>query len=203
MQKQDHGWTWEQTPVSRLNQAGREAWLKGLIHGVSGNMSLCQNGLMYITSSGTCKGRLQDLDVIRMDMDSATPLDQGRASSEAGMHRAVYALLPQARAIVHVHPTYVLALEQSGIDLLSSDLDLYEAAQIRSQLAAVPALPPGSGELAQAVAEAAQKCPAVYMAKHGLTCWGESLEAALNLAEELEGLAKVQFLSGCMQGRKK
>ncbi len=202
MEKQNHGWTQEQSPASRLIQAGREAWLKGLIHGVSGNMSLCQNGLMYITSSGTCKGRLQALDVIRMDMDNGHPLDPGRVSAEAGMHRAVYAQLPQARAIVHVHPTYVLALEQSGVDLLASDLDLYEAAQIRSQLAAVPALPPGSSELARAVAEAAEKCPAVYMSKHGLTCWGESLEAALNLAEDVEGLAKVQFLSALISGRK-
>ncbi|MFO7801374.1 MAG: class II aldolase/adducin family protein [Desulfovermiculus sp.] len=201
MEKQDHGWTREQSPTSRLIQAGREAWLKGLIHGVSGNMSICQNGLMYITRSGTCKGRLQAADVIRMDVDSGAPLDPGRVSSEVGMHRAVYVHLSPARAIVHVHPTYVLALEQSGVEPLSSDIDLYEAAQIRSQLAAVPALLPGSSELARAVAEAAGKCPAVYMTKHGLTCWGESLEAALNLAEDVEGLAKVQFLSG-IHGRK-
>jgi L-fuculose-phosphate aldolase len=89
---------------------------------------------------------------------------------------------------------YLLALDQTGVELL--DVDLFEAEQIRKELRHVPALPPGSEELAQAVAEAAASGRAIFMARHGLTCWGEDLDHALNLAEEIEILARIQVLSG-------
>ena len=111
-----------------------------------------------------------------------------------------YAAQPRARAIIHVHPVFLLALEQAGADIL--ELDLYEAAQIRKEFVQAPPLPPGSDDLAQAVAEASIHARAVHMAKHGLTCWGESLEHALNLAEEVEALAKIQFQAGLKSWRR-
>lgn len=181
-------------PVADLIQAGREAWLKGLVSGKSGNFSLRCRDKMFITCSGVCKGRLQPRDVIRVDVHSKLALDPGQMSSEARMHLAVYTAYPKARAIVHVHPVFLLALEQAGAELL--DLDLFEAAGIQRELAYVPALAPESDDLARAVAEAAGAGRAVHMARHGLVCWGERLEQALNLAEEVEALAKIQLLSG-------
>jgi L-fuculose-phosphate aldolase len=186
-------------PVLDLIRVGREAWIKGLVSGMSGNLSFRCAGHMLITCSGLCKGRLQRQDVIRVDLESQTALDPGRMSSEAGMHQAVYTLCPQAQAIVHVHPVYLLVLDQTGAELL--DVDLFEAEQIRKELIHVPALPPGSEELAQAVAEAAASGRAVFMAKHGLTCWGEDLDQAVNLAEELEVLARIQVVSDVRRGK--
>lgn len=181
-------------PVAELILAGREAWLKGLVSGFSGNFSLRCREKIFITCSGVCKGRLQPRDVIRVDVNSKAALDPGRISSEAAMHLAVYTAHPKARAIVHVHPVFLLALEQAGAELLN--LDLFEAASIQRELAYVPALAPGSDDLARAVAEAAGAGRAVHMARHGLVCWGAELGQALNLAEEVEALAKIQLLSG-------
>jgi L-fuculose-phosphate aldolase len=99
-----------------------------------------------------------------------------------------------------VHPVYLLVLDQTGARLL--DLDLFEAEQIRKELTRTPALPPGSEELAQAVAEAAVSGRAVFMARHGLTCWGEDLDQAINLAEELEALAKIQVVSDVLREKR-
>lgn len=188
------GFVWEGNPVSDVVRAGREAWLKGLVHGQSGNFSLCRSGRMYISRSGVCKGRMQSGDVLRVELEGQKVLDPGPVSSESKMHLALYAAQPQARAIIHVHPVFLLALEQAGADLL--ELDLYEATQIRKEFVQAPPLPPGSEDLALAVAEASIRARAVHMAKHGLTCWGESLEQALNLAEEVEALAKIQLYAG-------
>ncbi|MFP4427734.1 MAG: class II aldolase/adducin family protein [Desulfovermiculus sp.] len=181
-------------PVADLIQAGREAWLKGLVSGKSGNFSLRCREKIFITCSGICKGRLQPRDVIRVDVHSKSALDPGRVSSETAMHMAVYTAHPKAQAIVHVHPVFLLALEQAGAELLN--LDLFEAAAVQRELVHVPALTPGSDDLARAVAEAAGAGRVVHMARHGLVCWGEMLEQALNLAEEVEALAKIQLLTG-------
>ncbi|MDZ7758898.1 MAG: class II aldolase/adducin family protein [Desulfovermiculus sp.] len=185
---------WGLDPVTDLIRAGREAWFKGLVNGHSGNVSLSYMGRMYISCSGVCKGRLQVGDVLRVDMDSHEVLDPGSVSSESKMHLAVYAARTQARAVVHVHPVFLLALAQTGADILK--MDLFEAAQIGKEYVRVPPLPPGSQDLAQAVADASTRGRAVHMAKHGLTCWGENLEQALSLAEEVEALAKIQFFAG-------
>lgn len=190
IQRQDHG----SDPVADLIQAGREAWLKGLVSGKSGNFSLRCRDTIFITCSGVCKGRLAPRDVIRLDVHSKKALDPGRMSSETPMHLAVYTAHPRARAIVHVHPVFLLALDQSGAELLN--LDLFEAVAVQRELVHVPALSPGSDDLARAVAEAARAGRAVYMARHGLVCWGEELEQTLSLAEEVEALAKIQLLSG-------
>ena len=191
--------SWGVDPGSEVIRAGREAWLKGLVHGFSGNVSLEHMGRMYITRSGVCKGRLQTGDVLRVDMGSYEVLDPGPVSSESRMHLAVYAASGQARAIVHVHPVFLLALELAGAEILH--VDLYEAAQMGREYVRIPPLPPGSEDLARAVAEASTRGRAVHMAQHGLTCWGENLEQALSLAEEVEALAKIQFLAGLGLGR--
>lgn len=194
------GFVWEGDPVSDVVRAGREAWIKGLVHGQSGNFSLCRSGRMYISRSGVCKGRMHSADVLRVELEGQKILDPGPVSSESKMHLALYAAQPRARAIIHVHPVFLLALEQAGAEIL--ELDLYEAAQIRKELVQAPPLPPGSDDLAQAVAEASIRARAVHMAKHGLTCWGESLEQALNLAEEVEALAKIQLHASLRSWRK-
>ena len=184
----------ENDPVEDLIRAGRELWIRGLVSGISGNLSLGSREHIFITCSGACKGRLQAADIIRIKRDTAAPIDPGRVSSEAKMHLAVYAARPEAGAVVHVHPPHLLALDQAGARLL--DMDLFEAAQVRRQLDTVPPLPPGSEELAQAVGDAAREARAVCMSKHGLTCWAEALDQALSLAEEVEALAKIQLLTG-------
>ena len=74
-------------------------------------------------------------------------------------------------------------------------LPLFEAEVWRAKLGFAPALPPGTTELADAVALAASGKDAVWMAGHGLCCLGRTLAEALCLAEELEHLATLQILA--------
>ena len=190
------------TPFHALRQACRAAWQRGLLSGFNGNMSLRDGDCCHITCSGAAKGFLRPLDLACVSLsgelrDYIGPGSNGpggRPSSEMPMHLAVYAAVPETRAIVHCHPRHLLALElRAGLeDFLC--LPLFEADMLRARLAVVPALPPGSRELAEAVGEASRHADAVWMSRHGLTCRAETLLAAVALAEEMDHLAAVQLL---------
>ena len=123
------------------------------------------------------------------DTEGAVP------SSELDMHLALYRARPDARAIAHTHPGRLLALSLRVAEEDFLRLPLFEAKKLRAALAFVPALPPGTRELALAAAGAAGRAEirALWLHGHGLVCLGASLVQAFALAEELEHLALVQL----------
>ena len=185
-----------------LTQLCRDAWQVGLLRGFNGNASVrLPDDTMLITRSGCAKGRLREGDACVQAPDGAL-LHGGPASSEGRMHLAIYAALPQTRAVLHTHPPRLLALSlrlaaKEGENWREAflSLPLFEARMWRQRLAFAPALPPGTPELARAVAQAAQTAPAVWMEGHGLCCHGENPAFCLDLSEHLEHLAGIQLES--------
>lgn len=188
--------------AATLRRVCREAWRQGLLSGCNGNASVRldeEDGTCCVTRSGAAKGRLTAADCCVLRLADGSLLSGGPASSETGMHLAVYRLLPDCRAVLHTHPRHLLALQlRLGENFAAAflRLPLFEAEVWRARLAFAPALAPGSDALAQAVAEAAAQKPAVWMAGHGLCATGATLHAALALTEELEHLAHIQLLAG-------
>ena len=179
----------------------RDAWKQGLLSGCNGNASQRLGshapGLVCITRSGASKGRLSPDDCCLMDLNSGTAVLGGPASTESGMHLAIYRNRPDCTAILHTHPRRLLALSLrlAGRQEDFLRLPLFEAEVWRAKLGFAPALPPGTTDLAEAVADAARDKDAVWMAGHGLCCLGRTLGEALCLAEELEHLAALQILA--------
>lgn len=181
--------------VREMRMICRDAWLQNLLSGSNGNASRRLDAAVCITRSGAAKGRLRPQDCCLVRITDGAIISGSRPSSETGMHLAVYGQRPDCTAILHTHPRSLLAL---GLCLNMPEenflqLPLYEAAVWRAKLAFVPALPPGSAELAEAVGEAARTHPAVWLAGHGLCATGKNLAEALCLTEELEHLAAVQL----------
>lgn len=202
--------------VEELRRVCRDAWQEGLLSGCNGNASvLLPDGpaggagrILCMTRTGAAKGRLTAADICLMDAGTGRCLANGPASSEAAMHLALYASLPECRAVLHTHPRRLLALSlvlrARGKASAMLEIPLYEAGVWRARLAMAPAFAPGSGELADAVAAAATSLPAqatgasggaVWMEGHGLCCFAPSLAQALTMSEELEHLASVQLLA--------
>lgn len=190
--------------VEEMRGVCRDAWTQGLLSGCNGNASrrlpAPHQDVACLTCTGAAKGRLAPQNCCLVEIESATPLYGGPASTESGMHLAIYRAKPQCGAILHTHPRRLLALslrlekEHSGLeDFLR--LPLFEADVWRARLGFAPALPPGTTELADAVARASLDHPAVWMAGHGLCSTGATLAEALCLTEELEHLAAIQLLS--------
>lgn len=205
--------------AEELRRVCRDAWRGGLLSGCNGNASLRLEGaagaetdsLLCMTRTGAAKGRLTPADICLLDAVSGHCLANGPASSEAAVHLALYASRPECRAVLHTHPRHLLALSLAGRARGTTEgfllrMPLYEADTWRARLAFAPALPPGTRELAAAVAAAAAALPAapaggapggaVWMERHGLCCFAPSLSQALTMSEELEHLAAIQLLAG-------
>lgn len=178
--------------VDQIIKVARDAWERGLLYGLNGNLSLRDRKRVIITCAGSAKGHLRPKDLVEIDLASGNLMTSGCASSEAPFHLSIYHSQPEAGAIVHTHPPNMLALSlQNNCEFL--DVPLFEAGLFRDMLTTIPALTPGSDELAQAVAQAAKEYKAIFLKQHGLICWGSDLTSALALSEELEGLAKIQL----------
>lgn len=193
--------------LEAMRRVCRDAWRQGMLSGCNGNVS-CRlpaprEGQLCVTRSGAAKGRLTPADCCLVDAHSGETLAGGPTSSELGVHLALYRALPRCRAVLHSHPRHLLALSlalPNQGDLLR--LPLFEADIWRARLGFASALPPGGEALARAVADAARRVgaekpegAAVWMAGHGLCCWGPTLTDALAISEELEHLAAVQLLA--------
>lgn len=184
--------------VTEMRDICRDAWQQNLFSGCNGNASCRLDGeRICVTRSGASKGRLRNEDCCLVDVHSGATLVGGPASTESGMHLEIYRALPDCGAVLHTHPRCLLAL---SLHLRGNERDflrlpLFEAETWRARLGFAPALEPGGKDLALAVAHAAQERQAVWMAGHGLCCWGNVLADALCLSEELEHLAAVQLLA--------
>lgn len=205
--------------ATRLTAGCREAWQAGLMAGFNGNAS-CRvslpaaaleplpdredgpkaspppahsSGGCLITRAGAAKSRLTRQDFTLLALPGGDPLAGPAASSESAVHVRIYALCPRARVVLHTHPPHLLALGLLLPPEKRLDLPLPEAAAYGARIAWVPFHPPGSRELAEAVAQAALTRPAIWMERHGLVAHGPDPAFVLALTEELEQLARVRL----------
>lgn len=180
----------------------RDAWQTGMLRAFNGNASLRlpppDDNLLCITASGTAKGRLTPADFCLADVKNSAVLHGGRVSTETAMHLALYRALPEVRAVLHTHPANLLALSLAAEEDHFLSMPLFEAQMWAPKMAFAPKMAPGSDALAQGVADAARSLGAadpgaVWMAGHGLCCFGTKLEDVLALSEELEHLAGIRL----------
>lgn len=166
---------------------------QGLVRGGEGNLSCrLDGGWVLLTPRGVRKGRLAGAALLRASLDEPLP---PAASSEAALHLEVYRRVPAAGAIVHAHPPAVLALSLGWPDNPAPDVSLLpEGEAVLGAVAVVPALAPGSRELAAAAAAALASAPAAVMLHHGAVATGQTPQQALERLELLELLARLELV---------
>jgi methylthioribulose-1-phosphate dehydratase len=194
--------------VAAIVAAGRRMDARGWVPATAGNISVrLDPGRIAITRSGGHKGFLDAGHVMQVDADGR-PLTPGkRPSAETLLHCQIYALFPDAGAVLHGHSVaatvlsmadpHAAALRFSGYELLKAfagqtthetalDLPIVDNDQDMPRLAArlAPLLRDGT--------------PLGYLIRgHGVYVWGPDMETAL---ARLEGL---EFLLACALERRK
>lgn len=166
----------------------------GLSPGSSGNVSVRVGSRIIATPTGSSLRSVLEDDL------AATPADQDgapRPTKELPLHAAMYAAHPEATAVVHLHSPYATAIsclpaDDRGFALLPP-LTPYRIMRL-GDVPLVPYAAPGSAELASGVAAAAPGHPALLLANHGPVVAGATLDAAIDLAEELETAAQLTLL---------
>jgi ribulose-5-phosphate 4-epimerase/fuculose-1-phosphate aldolase len=174
---------------------GRSMFERGLTFGSSGNLSARTDDGWLMTPTNVALDRLDPARLSKLDGDGK--LVSGDApTKESFLHIAMYRERAAAKAVVHLHSTYSVAvscLADVDADDVLPPVTAYYVMRVGS-LPLVPYYPPGDLDLAEAVRKLAGKHHAVLLANHGPVVAGDSLEAAVNAIEELEETAKLFLL---------
>ncbi len=160
----------------------------GLSPGRSGNVSCRWKGGMLITPSGMAYDKIGPRDIVFVDGKGEVPDKKSRKpSSEWRFHLAAYRARPDMGAVVHTHSLNATVLACAGKPIPAFHYMVAVAGG--SDIPLVPYDTFGTKELAQHVAKGLSHRTACLMANHGQIAIGETLEAALELAHEVEVLA--------------
>lgn len=165
---------------------GQELTEAKIIEPGQGNLSARIDGEMFVvTPTGVDKGKLEVDDLVDVEITSHR-VPEG-ASTEVGLHRAIYARFPSIHAVVHAHPDKVLALAKEGRAPDPSQLP--NGGTVLDQVSWIDDFPPGSRSLAQEVANGIARAPSLVIAAHGAVTVGATVEQAVLRMIRLERLA--------------
>ncbi|MCZ6561194.1 MAG: class II aldolase/adducin family protein [Gammaproteobacteria bacterium] len=167
-------------------------WLRqyGLNDSHSGNASVKDNDIVWVTPSGCCADTLVADDLVRCTLHENPP---DAASLDAPLHLSVYRSSPATGAIMHSHGPHCIALTLAGQELVPTDFEgAYYFAQVpllaieyEDYLARSPA------EVADALANA----KVAIVKGHGIYAHGETLDLAYKWTCALEASAKIIYLA--------
>lgn len=174
---------------------GQSLFARGLTFGSSGNISVRLADGWLMTPTNVRLGELDPAELSRLD-DAGRHVGGAPPTKETFLHLGMYRRRPTARAVVHLHSTWSVAVSTLA-DLDPEDvlppLTAYYVMRI-GRLPLVPYYRPGDPALGPAVEALADRHHAVLLANHGPVVAGGDLSAAANAIEELEETAKLYLL---------
>jgi len=176
-------------------ESARVLYKQGLTSSLSGNLSIRipRQNMFIITPSAIPRWRMTIDDLVTMDFEGRIIEGSKKPSSEWRMHRAIYKVSEEIKAVVHAHPKFTLALSLANkLDLLE---EIAEYKVLFKKLVKVPYAEPGSEELARKVAEYLKNtgCKAFILEKHGALTVASDIYKATALMEALEEVSKIAY----------
>jgi L-fuculose-phosphate aldolase len=168
---------------------------RGLSPQRSGNVSLRIGDAILVTATGLPYADYLPDDMVKMSMDGQIADGQKRPSSEAPFHLAIYNAFPAAKAIVHCHSIAATALACARMEIPAFHYMVAVADGKKIPLADYATF--GTNELAASAVNALSGgYRACLLAHHGQIAFADTLPRALELAAEVETLARqyIDFL---------
>ena len=196
--------------LTAMGDVMRRAYEKGWITTRDGNISLRMTGkdTLYITPSGWRKTIIHPEHMIKCKLTPAgINVPAGTTpSGELEMHTKLQRYAKYTRAVVHLHPTNIIAAMYAGWDLQKLAEDFPEVSRYTRVGPSVPVLPVTSSELAEATFEAMTnwsntgtnivKFDIVGQAAHGVCSVGANPWDAYEHIERLEHICEIALRSG-------
>lgn len=189
-------------PRLRIVETCRLLYSRQLTDTAGGNISVRENGLVYLTPRyiGTHyhwnidRKDISVLDENRRIIDG--PLELTR---EVEIHLQLYETLPAASAVIHAHPSYTLVFAAARVPIQP----VTEPAEHLGTVEVADYGPAHSAELAQNVVavlkpkeQQLEKHPiACLLPKHGIVVVGKDLDQAFDALERIEVNAKCSLFS--------
>lgn len=171
----------------------RGLWERGLIAGADGNVSVRLGpARILVTPTGGHKAELRATDLVEVSPDGARLAGRRHATSELGLHLALYRARPDCLAVVHAHPPVATAFATVGRPLDAAVLP--ELLLLAGTVPTVKYLRPGTPAVGAAVARVARSAAApsaCLLAHHGAVTWGTTLDQARLRMESVEHAARI------------
>ncbi|HOQ75411.1 MAG TPA: class II aldolase/adducin family protein [Thermoclostridium sp.] len=161
-----------------------------LVAGTWGNISArLDDDYMVVTPSGMPYEILKPGDMVIVNMHDLTHEGNLKPTVEAPMHAMIMLERPEVNAAVHTHSTYalVMAAAHKPIPPICDDQVQILGGEVRVARYTLP----GTGEMAEAVAEALRGRMGALIANHGAVALGRNLDEAFTAAIVLEKAAQV------------
>ena len=193
--------------ITAMGDVMRRAYEKGWITTRDGNVSLRRAGkkTMYITPSGWRKTIIHPEHMIKIRITDSGSLVIPKGSAPSGeleMHQKLQLLnRNKTQAVVHLHPTNIIAAMYAGWDLQDLAEQFPEVSRYTRVGPSVGVLPVTSPELAMATYEAMAennkiKYDIVGQAAHGVCSIGPNPWDAFEHIERLEHICEIVLRSG-------
>lgn len=177
-------------------RVGSSLFDRGLTAGSTGNISVrLSDGCMLMTPTNASLGCLKAESLSLLD-NKGNHVSGDRPTKEAFLHCCMYCVRSSARAVLHLHSTYSVAvsiLADTDPDEVLPPLTAYYVMRV-GRLPLVPYHAPGDEALALAVKAKAERHHAILLANHGPVVAAPNLTDAQYAIEELEETAKLHLL---------
>lgn len=191
--------------TDELALAGRELYKRGWLRGSSGNFSILlarKPMRLCITSAGDDIGHLDETNFLELDDDAEILQGFGRPSDGSLLHLAIYRMRPRARCILYSQSKAGIllsdrryvdgALEVSGYETLTG----IEGIDRFDQSARVSIIDNSTDHVALShvitnVLSDDVSAVGIYIRRHGLYTWAETVKQARANIEILEFLFEI------------
>ena len=177
-------------PCDQVAMIMDRVYAYGMTTTSGGNVSLRDDsGEIWITPAKLDKGRLKPESVVHLRGGRATR-DDVSPSSEYPFHEAIYRARPDVRAVLHAHPSALVAF--SIVGRVPDTRIIPQAASVCGRVGFAPYAVPGSARLGDNIAATfAEGYNCVLLENHGVVCAGGNLLEAYHRFETLDFCARL------------
>ena len=140
----------------------------------------------YITPSGMKYSSLKTKDIVFVSLKGIFDKKKGKPSSEWRFHQDIYVNKKAAKAIVHAHSTCATAVSshQKNIPAFHYMVAVAGGEDLKCTKYATF----GTKQLSKNIVKALKNRSACLIANHGQVAFGDNLEKAFELAQEIENI---------------
>ena len=196
-----------------LSGAGYEFYRRGWVLGTSGNFSarVSEKPLQIcITASGNDKGELDETHFLEIDDNADVLQGFGKPSAETMLHLTIYRMLKNVGAVLHTHSVWGTILSDVFFENGAIEIEGYEmlkglrGVKTHEHRELVPIVENSQDYVAlshviENVIRENPKVHGIYLRRHGLYTWGETVAEARRHIEIFEFLFEVLGRSNKLQ----
>jgi L-fuculose-phosphate aldolase len=186
---------------SELVYFSRLCYTNRFLAATDGNLSVrTSRDTILTTPSCTCKGKIDQRDIVEVDFKFKILKGSGKPSTELKLHRYIYESRADINAVIHTHPVFATAFASSG-----NALDKNIFPEIFLNIGQVPLAVygcPSTNELPGSISRFVKKCKAILLSNHGLVTYGKNIEEAYYITEKVERAAEIVYYARMLGGEK-